>query len=487
MRRAVSATVLIAALVVAGCGDDSAERDRIRAELDGKRAPEFVRSDADGVKVWAKTKTFYRDTEYAPAWLEGRRASSRLVALVASIKDAERDGLDPALYDAAFLDDHLAASKKGWFTRTRLETGPAAAVEVRATYAYMLLASDLADGISDLAHADPSWHVQRETFDPAAHIAQALSSGRIAESLDTLKPINPEYRVLRDRLAALRAQTAPGPRKTAASDLARSQEIERIALNMERWRWLPRGRHPRHIVVNIPAFRLDVRENDQVVLTMRVVVGKKDTPTPVFNDSMTHVVFSPYWNVPPTIAKGETLPALMRDPTFLARTNMEVLDRRGRVMDADAIDPDRPEDYRFRQRPGADNSLGLVKFMFPNAFNVYLHDTPADSLFARRVRSFSHGCVRLEQPEALAAYVLRDRPEWSAEAISAAMHAGEERTVKLGTPIPVFIGYWTADVTPEGSVETRPDVYGLDARQAASIAKRVASMRRPTTIAARTR
>ena len=134
---------------------------------------------------------------------------------------------------------------------------------------------------------------------------------------------------------------------------------------------------------------------------MKVVVGKKDTPTPIFADDMTYIIFAPYWNVPPEIAAKETLPRVLSDPAFLQKMNMEVLDAAGNVVDPGSIDQSSPGAYRFRQRPGASNSLGLVKFMFPNQYDIYLHDTPADSLFARAVRSFSHGCVRLEQPEQL--------------------------------------------------------------------------------------
>jgi murein L,D-transpeptidase YcbB/YkuD len=231
--------------------------------------------------------------------------------------------------------------------------------------------------------------------------------------------------------------------------------------------------------VNIPAFRLDVWEGDTVALSMRVVVGKKDTPTPIFTDAMTHVVFSPYWNVPPTIAKDETLPSALRDPSFLQRTNMEVLDEKGQVVDPATIDLERPSDYKFRQRPGSSNALGLVKFMFPNEFNVYLHDTPADSLFVRASRSFSHGCVRVEQPQALAEYLLKDQAEWTRESISKDMYAGEERTVKLRESVPVYIGYWTVDVTPDGKAAFLPDVYGLDARQASVLDERLARARPP--------
>jgi murein L,D-transpeptidase YcbB/YkuD len=135
------------------------------------------------------------------------------------------------------------------------------------------------------------------------------------------------------------------------------------------------------------------------------------------------------------------------------------------------------EKYRFRQRPGGSNALGLVKFMFPNQFNVYLHDTPTDSVFARASRSFSHGCVRLEQPEKLAEYVLRDQPEWTSERIREAMHAGEEEVVKLKAPIPVYLGYWTARVTPDRQVQFRKDVYGIDGSQSAKLSERLKRMK----------
>jgi murein L,D-transpeptidase YcbB/YkuD len=246
-----------------------------------------------------------------------------------------------------------------------------------------------------------------------------------------------------------------------------AQRIQQIGLNLERWRWLPADLGERHILVNIPEYRLEVWDHGKVPLSMRVVVGKKDTPTPIFNDQMTHLVFSPYWNVPQDIVKNETVPRALRDPAFLDKTNMEVLDSSGNIVDPSTIDAENLTSYRFRQRPGAANSLGLVKFMFPNQFNVYLHDTPTDSLFARAIRSFSHGCVRLEQPDKLAQYVLADQPSWTTERIEGAMHAGQETTVKLSESLPVYLGYWTARVSADGLLQFRTDLYGIDGRQSA--------------------
>jgi len=173
----------------------------------------------------------------------------------------------------------------------------------------------------------------------------------------------------------------------------------------------------------------------------------------------------------------------MRDPAFLEKTNMEIVDRKGRVLDPATVDLASPADYRFRQRPGASNSLGLVKFMFPNQYNVYLHDTPADSLFARATRSLSHGCVRLEDPMKLAEYVLRDQPEWTPDRITEAMHATDEKTVKLREKIPVYIAYFTARVSPDGQVQFRRDVYNIDAQQSGRMATVLARMRAHATAA----
>jgi murein L,D-transpeptidase YcbB/YkuD len=279
------------------------------------------------------------------------------------------------------------------------------------------------------------------------------------------------------RRHGLEPDASIGPAAVTKMNVPADARVRQIALNLERWRWLPRDLGDRYLLVNVPEYRLEIWERGQVPLSMRVVVGKKDTPTPIFADDMTHVVFSPYWNVPATIAKNETVPSALRDPAFLRRTNIDVLDKSGKPVDASAIDLENVGEYRFRQRPGASNSLGLVKFMFPNSFNVYLHDTPADSLFARATRSFSHGCVRVEQPEQLAQYVLRDQPEWTPERIAEAMHAGEERTVKIAAPLPVYLGYWTARVSADGILQFRDDLYGIDGRQMTLLARTIDNLK----------
>jgi murein L,D-transpeptidase YcbB/YkuD len=254
----------------------------------------------------------------------------------------------------------------------------------------------------------------------------------------------------------------------AALNVPVEHRIRAIELNMERWRWLPDEMPAQYIFVNVPDFRLEAVENGQPVMDMRVVVGAPDNKTPIFADEMTHVVFSPYWNVPSSIAEEETIPRAAGDPDFMARNNMEVVGPSGNVVDPSSVDWSNAKGFRIRQRPGSGNALGGVKFMFPNNFDVYLHDTNATKLFDRIERGLSHGCVRVEEPHKLAQYVLRDLPEWTPEKIDSAMKSGEEQHVKLKTRIPVYIVYNTAWVH-DGGVRFLKDLYGHDEDQSAKL------------------
>jgi murein L,D-transpeptidase YcbB/YkuD len=239
--------------------------------------------------------------------------------------------------------------------------------------------------------------------------------------------------------------------------------LRELELNLERWRWLPESLGARHILVNIPSYWLAGVEDGRTTISMRVVTGTTENPTPIFSDRMTTVVFSPYWNIPPTIARKEILPALERDSSYLSRNDMEVV-RGSQVVSPWSVDWG-STGYTVRQRPGPRNALGGVKFVFPNNFDVYLHDTPADQLFTNTTRSFSHGCVRVEKPSELARWVLAGQKEWTPEKIQAAMQAGREQHVALKEPIPVYLVYATAWVEPDARVSFRHDVYGHDARQ----------------------
>ena len=248
-----------------------------------------------------------------------------------------------------------------------------------------------------------------------------------------------------------------------------SRRVQQMRLVLERWRWLPSSFQKAPIVVNIPEFRLRAFDKDfNIGVTMNVVVGKAlGHGTPVFSDMMQYVVFRPYWQVPPSITRAELIPHIVRDPDYLAKKDFEVVDNRENVVTARAVSSEVLNQLKagrlsIRQRPGPKNSLGLVKFVFPNSFNVYMHDTPAPELFARSRRDFSHGCIRLERPADLAAWVLRDNPGWTPERIRAAMNGSAPQKVPLAHPIPVLIVYGTVIVPEDGVVHFYDDIYGHD-------------------------
>jgi len=228
------------------------------------------------------------------------------------------------------------------------------------------------------------------------------------------------------------------------------ERLKQILINMGRMRWMPTEPNGRLIIVNIPEFVLHVYENKKKAWDMNVVVGKEGHNTTMFTGDLNQVVFSPYWNVPPSIVKKEILPKMQSDPNYLESQNME---QNG--TDENGLP-------KIRQLPGEKNSLGRVKFLFPNSFNIYFHDTNAKSLFDRDKRAFSHGCIRLSEPEKMAEYLLRDQPEWTPEKIEEAMNSGHEQYVRLKNPVPVIITYYTAWVDDYGQLNFRDDIYSHD-------------------------
>ena len=248
-----------------------------------------------------------------------------------------------------------------------------------------------------------------------------------------------------------------------------SRRVRQMQLTLERWRWLPSTYQQAPIVVNIPEFRLRAYDKDfKISVTMNVVVGKAyGHDTPVFSDTMQYVVFRPYWEVPYSITRAEMIPHILRDPDYLAKKGFEVVDSRQNVVLAGTVTPDVLSQLRtgklfVRQKPGPKNALGLVKFVFPNSYNVYMHDTPATEFFAKSRRDFSHGCIRLEKPADLAAWVLRANPGWTPERIRAAMDGSATQQVNLVHPIPVLILYGTVIVLQDGVVHFYDDIYGHD-------------------------
>jgi murein L,D-transpeptidase YcbB/YkuD len=257
-----------------------------------------------------------------------------------------------------------------------------------------------------------------------------------------------------------------------------SARVLQLEDSLERWRWLPSDFPVLPVAVNIPGFILRVFSDDHhVALRMNVVVGKAfQHQTPVFAKKMKYIIFRPYWNLPLDITRAEIVPKVRKDPRYLERKGFEVTDQVGHVVagavTAGTLARIRSGALMVRQKPGPSNALGLVKFMFPNEFDVYLHSTPSPQLFKQSRRDFSHGCIRVEKPEELAAFLLRDQPKWSLENIHNAMQSGpDNQQVNLTTPVPVVIVYLTAIVEEDGQIYFYNDIYGRDATLNAALAK----------------
>jgi murein L,D-transpeptidase YcbB/YkuD len=242
--------------------------------------------------------------------------------------------------------------------------------------------------------------------------------------------------------------------------------IQQILINMERIRWIPAQPATDYLLVNIPEYKLHVYEEGKLAFDMNVVVGSDAHSTVIFSGTLNQIVFSPYWNIPPSILKNEILPGIKRNKNYLAQHNMEW------------------NGSSVRQKPGPKNSLGQVKFLFPNSYNIYLHDTPSKNLFGESSRAFSHGCIRLSEPKKLAEFLLRKDSTWTEEKITAAMNLGKEKYVRLRgkAEIPVFIGYFTTWVDQYGNLNFRPDIYGHDQKMAERLFSKQESLPEPDSL-----
>ena len=506
----------------------------LRETVQVKALPASLKGQKELQKAWEEMGGFYEKRNFQPAWSNAAGLRPQAEELVQAIPALGADGVDIRRYQTQRLQalvDEMKETKD--FDDDPQAQRRLVDLDVELTYTYLSLASHLATGRLQPEKLRVEWYTKPRNVDLNARLGQALtaeSPGEIVKTLRSLTPPHPDYQRLTQALASHRAIAAkggwgvvpPGPdleagdhgprvaalrnRLIASGDLpagnaapqqqpqaeavfdnalaaavSRFQQrhgleatgkvdeetlaelnvpvqdrIKQVQINMERWRWLPGTFGDRYILVNVPEFRLDLVEGGKTALTMRVVVGKDQSRTPAFSDKMTYIELNPFWNIPDSIANEEILPKLASDPGYLARNNMEVIPG---------------TENRLRQLPGSGNALGRIKFMFPNEFNIYLHDTPAGHLFSRAERDFSHGCIRLEKPVELAAYLFKGDPKWTPEALQAAIDSGEQKTITLPDPLPVHILYWTAWVEPSGAVQFRKDLYGHDARLEEALAK----------------
>jgi len=293
------------------------------------------------------------------------------------------------------------------------------------------------------------------------------------ESLDNRESFSQQVKrsVVRFQLDnGLNADGIVGSKTRKALNIPLEQRIKQIIVNMERWRWLPENLGSRYIYVNIADYNLKLYENNQLKMEMKTIVGQEQRSTPVFSDEIDYLVLNPYWYVPKSIAVKDKLPLIKEDYKYLQENNYSLFQYTGNnnLKEIDPAEVDWSEidkdnfNYLLRQNPGDENALGRVKFMFPNRFSIYLHDTPSKYLFSETERGFSSGCIRIEKPVDLAEYLLKDQEKWDRQAIEAEMKKDKEKTVYLNNPIKIYLQYNTVWVDSLGNLNFREDIYGRD-------------------------
>ena len=498
-----------------------------RGELAALQRPGFpsYRSELD---------RFYGPVAYEPAWFDGEAPRKQANDAVHLLADAKSQGLDPADYDAPWLQARLDVAAS-----TRLPPSEHAHVDAALTIAVFRYLTDLHRGRIDPRGLGWALDVApKRSYDLSSVLRDAIARDALTAMVAEAEPRLPIYQRLKTKLAAYRGlaqdaslrplaeqetvkpnqpyeataalahllaalgdlpvgtQVTPGrydgaliagvkhfqDRHGLRSDgvlgkatiaqlnVPLARRVRQIELALERLRWLPDLPPGPVVAVNVPSFKLwafnDPRQPGSADLETNVVVGRATrTSTPVFMQDMRYVEFSPYWNVPPSILRKEMIPRLRRDPGYLTREDLEFVGRDGKasteVSDV-TLAAALAGQLRLRQRPGVKNALGGIKFVLPNAMNIYLHSTPAQALFDRPRRDFSHGCIRVAGAVALARFVLSDQAQWTQARIEEAMASGQRQTVQLSRPIPVVIFYSTVVVERDGSVLFPPDIYGYD-------------------------
>jgi murein L,D-transpeptidase YcbB/YkuD len=463
---------------------------------------------------------FYSKRNYAPAWIaEGDMADSSR-ALISRIASADTDGLDPSAFNLPSPDLGPSSEVQPLVAaRADILLSQAVATYVRQAYSGRLDPSKISSNIDYEKHS-PDLVSALAWISVAPNPAEALAAYNpphpefvaLREKLSELRSAKPAKRpikvpagkslklgvedarvgFLRQRLglpsdvafparydesvveavstfqrsSGLKADGVVGPKTLAALNAEPVDPVPAILVNMEKWRWMPRDLGRFYVRVNIPDFTVDVYKNGTPIHTTRIVVGKPTQQTPIFSDEIEHAVVNPAWNVPASITQNEMLPAARRNPRALSGYQVFALIKgRYRAVNPRRINWRRIDARRIqiRQPPGSRNALGKVKFMFPNKHSVYLHDTPAKSLFKRDYRAYSHGCMRVMNPMEFAEALLTEEPKLDSAYLKS-LYGSRERRVNLTQKVPVHITYFTAWVDESGTLQQRDDLYGHDER-----------------------
>ena len=416
-------------------------------------------------------RVFYSRRDFAPLWSRDGSPTPQALAMMQILRTAQNYGLRPQDYSEGLGGDPSLVAAAGNAARIRLESQ----FDIALSAAVMQFLTHLHFGRVDPKVAGFNLGSSRPPLNLVDLILKLATTISADEVIAPLEPQFFHYALLKQALGRYRL-LASGTATASASELLTApydRRVRQIELTLERWRWLPKFDSP-PIIVNIPQFRLfafqSTRDRKAEILQMDVIVGRTypKLRTPVFVADMKYVIFRPYWDIPYSITEHEMLPAIRANPDYLRRQHLEIV--RGSDDATAALPPVQKNidalaagTLRLRQQPGNDNALGLMKFMFPNTYNVYLHSTPAHQLFSRARRAFSHGCIRVSDPAALAAYVLRNASgSWTPESIAAAMNGPGTLRVQLTKPIRVMILYGTALATEDGAVMFFEDIYGHD-------------------------
>jgi len=516
-----SCFLAIGVLLAPAAHGQSGFADALRAHFNAKRPA--------GIKLLepSQLRAFYQRHDYRPVWITHDSPNYHAWLLRKALRSADREGLDPTAYRLPAIErqwdqESLAAQVKlelllsdAYMRYSRqLRAGRLDPADIdpdwhirpknteSAPLAWLTMdADDFDRALDTLPPPQPGYQRLRKAL---AHYRQLKHDGgwptlrpgpslklgaydrrvgllrirlmaegdlkeRAFENLDSFNlPVFDAVKRFQQR-NGIEADGVVGPATRAAMNIPVERRIEEIKLNMERWRWLPRQLGERYVMVNTAGYSLDVVDDDNTALSMRVIIGQKEKTTPVLSGKLSVVQLNPYWLVPDEIAAEELLPKQQKNPNFLVKDHYRVFDRWGD--NAKELDPAQIKwrkytkdnfPYKLRQDPGPDNALGQIKFIFQNELAIYLHDTPHRGLFARTDRALSHGCVRVEKPMPLALTLLHDQPQWDRATVSTTIESGATVNIPLKQPVPIYLVYWTAWVDEGGQVNFRADVYERD-------------------------
>jgi L,D-transpeptidase YcbB len=526
MKKILFTASMLFATFASGIGGPSGS---IKQFIDNKIAGVYYEVDNEFLLSGNVLPLFYVNRLYSPAWFSQDIFSSNGYALLDCIRHSDQQGLQPNDYHLNLIDRYLGRMRSDTLNDKedimKLDILLTDAFMLLASDLYYgkvdqnkegsnwkmqrkepdlrldlkleeaLANSDMSNELNMLAPRYHSYWMMKKEL--AFFLDLDKNSWPVIKSDLPVKPreSNPLVSVIRQRLIKLRYQLSDSVSLIYDPDLekqikafqndwglnpdgvigkttlevinsAPAQLINKLKVNMERFRWLPLQLTEKYIIVNIANFELDLIKGSDTLISMRAIVGKECRRTPIFNDRISYIVFNPSWTVPPTILREDVIPQLLKGPEYLEKNNMRLLRNDGSELAYSDVDWSKISTenfpYQVRQNPGPANALGRVSFMFPNAENVYIHDTPSRGYFAREDRAISSGCIRVEKPFDLAALLLSDNPDWSPAHIREAINQEKEETVRLKIPVEVVLIYLTAWTDGKDRVQFRKDVYQTD-------------------------